>query len=214
MNRSIPTNEEMDKALMDRYGAVLQRKVKESKVVICGLGGLGSNIALALVRAGVSKLHLIDFDKVDVSNLNRQQYKAKQIGRYKTEALRENLLEVSPYCDIKIDTIKINEDNIYELIDDADIVCEAFDVAEQKAMLVNSVLEKFPDKYIVSGIGMAGIESANSINTKKVGERLYICGDGKSDVTTGIGLVAPRVMVCAAHQAHMVIRIIGEMYDA
>lgn len=205
----IPTKEEMQRTLEARHGRELQAKFTDSSVAICGLGGLGSNIAVALARVGIGKLILIDFDRVDISNLHRQQYKAGQIGQYKTEALAENLKEIAPYTDIVIHTVRITEGNLTELLRDADIICEAFDDAEAKAMLVNGVLEQFHKKYLIAASGMAGLGSANSIRTRKIVDRFYLCGDGVSDVSDDIGLIAPRVMLCAAHQAQMVIRILS-----
>ncbi|MBO4591496.1 MAG: thiamine biosynthesis protein ThiF [Eubacterium sp.] len=203
------TKEEWLKALTDRHGKERQEKFLNATVAVCGLGGLGSNIAISLTRAGIGKLILIDFDKVDPTNLNRQQYKMSQLGRYKTEALTENLKEITPYVEIEYHTVKMTEENIPELLKEADIVCEAFDKADNKAMLVNAVLEGFTDKIIVSGSGMAGFGSANTIQTRKIMKRLYLCGDTVSDVNDGIGLVASRVMVCAAHEAHTVLRLLA-----
>ena len=207
----IPTKEEWNKALCERHGENLQKKFSEAAVAVCGLGGLGSNIAIALARAGVGKLLLIDFDRVDITNLHRQQYKAGQIGRNKTDALSENLKEIAPYVELIAHTIRITEENAAELLKDADIICEAFDDAEAKAMLTNLVLEAIPDKYLVAASGMAGMGSANTIQTRRVAKRFYICGDGSSDVTEVGSLVASRVMICAAHQAHTVLRLlVGE----
>ena len=203
------TKEEWLQALIQRHGQDRQERFQKATVAICGLGGLGSNIAISLTRAGIGKLILIDYDRVDPSNLNRQQYKMNQLGMYKTEALAENLREITPYVELEYHTVKMTEDNIKELLQDADIVCEAFDKADNKAMLVNAVLENFSDQIIVSGSGMSGFGSANTIQTRKIMKRLYLCGDGVSDVNDGIGLVAPRVMVCAAHEAHMVLRLLA-----
>ena len=211
--RCIPTKEEMQRTLEARHGITLQEKFANGAVAICGLGGLGSNIAVSLARAGVGRLILIDFDKVDLSNLHRQQYKAHQIGQYKTEALMENLKEIAPYTDLITHTVRITEENLTDLLKDADIICEAFDDAEAKAMLVNGVLEQLHTKYLIAASGMAGLGSANSIKTRKVMERFYLCGDGVSDVSDDIGLVAPRVMLCAAHQAQMVLRILSGKYE-
>ena len=76
------------------------------------------------------------------------------------------------------------------------MICEAFDDAQAKAMLTNSVLENFPQKYFVAASGMAGIGSANSIRTRQITKRFYLCGDGVSDVGDDIGLVSSRVMLC------------------
>ena len=205
----IPSREEWIAALVERHGEERQNAFLNATVAICGLGGLGSNIATALTRAGIGKLILIDFDEVDITNLNRQQYKMSQLGRPKTECCLENLRDISPYTEIEIHTVKLTEENIPELLGEADIICEAFDKADQKAMLVNTVLETFPEKYMLSGTGMAGFGSANTIQSRKVFGRFYLCGDEKSDENDGIGLVASRVMVCAAHEAHMVLRILS-----
>ena len=214
MAELIPTREEMIKALEERHGKELQKKFSASTVAVCGLGGLGSNIALSLARAGIGRLILIDFDRVDISNLHRQQYKASQTGRFKTEALCENLKEIAPYIEFQTHTVRITESNIEKLLKDADIICEAFDNAEVKAMLTNTVLEKMPDKYLVAASGMAGLGSANNIKTRIITKRFYLCGDEVSDIKDGIGLVSSRVMLCAAHQAHTVLRILANESEA
>ena len=209
----IPSEKEWTDALIARHGPALHRRFSSATVAVCGLGGLGSNIAVALARAGVGKLLLLDFDRVDITNLHRQQYKADQIGRYKTEALAENLREIAPYTEIQPVTAKITEENLAALLQDADIVCEAFDGAESKAMLVNGVLEQLPRCYLVAASGMAGMDTPNTIKTRKITNRFYLCGDETSDAADTIGLVAPRVMLCAAHQAHTVLRILAGEYD-
>ncbi len=205
--------EECQNALIKRHGKDLQNRFSKAVVAICGLGGLGSNIAVSLARTGIGKLILIDFDKVDITNLNRQQYKVSQIGMYKTIAMSENLKEISPYTEVEIHTVKLDENNAHSLLNFAHIICEAFDNAETKAMLTNFVLEHFPDKYYIAASGMAGLGSANSIKTKRITSKFYLCGDGESDVITENTLFAARAMLCAAHQAHTVLRIISENYD-
>lgn len=205
----IPTKKEWDEALIKRQGEEIQKKFAGASIAICGLGGLGSNIAVSLARAGIGKLLLVDFDSVDIANLHRQQYKANQIGKYKTEALLENLKEIAPYIDIEIHTAYVTEENAARLLQGADIICEAFDNAECKAMLTNIVLETMPDKYFVAASGMAGMGSANSIQTRKITEKFFLCGDETNDVAEAGSLVAPRVMLCAAHQAHTVLRILA-----
>ena len=209
----IPTKNEWMDALIGRHGLDLHKRFSSATVAVCGLGGLGSNIAIALARAGIGKLLLIDFDRVDITNLHRQQYKANQIGLYKADALAENLLEIAPYTEITAVTAKITEENFADLLKGADVVCEAFDNAEAKAMLVNGVLEQLPDCYLVAASGMAGMDTPNTIRTRKVMGRFYLCGDETNDVADTIGLVAPRVMLCAAHQAHTVLRILAGEYE-
>ena len=211
--QAFPTKAEMQQALEERHGKELQKKFTEGVVAICGLGGLGSHIATALARAGVGKLIVIDFDRVEISNLHRQQYTAAQVGMPKTAALAETLREIAPYSEITTHTTRITEDNLVELLQQATIICEAFDNAEAKAMLANTVLEKLPEKYLVAASGMAGLTSANDIKTRKVASHFYLCGDGTSDIADTIGLVASRVMLCAAHQAHAVLRILAGEYE-
>lgn len=182
-------------------------------VAVCGLGGLGSNLAVMLVRAGVRRIHIIDFDRVDGSNLNRQYYFRRNIGEYKTDSLAEIIRDISPDTEITAHCVRLGEENIPELLRDDDIICECFDGAEEKALLVNTVLEIFPEKYIVSGSGMAGLETANNITTRRITKRLYLCGDGQSDIADGTGIFSSRVMLCSAHQANAVLRILSGKFD-
>ncbi|MBP3378510.1 MAG: sulfur carrier protein ThiS adenylyltransferase ThiF [Clostridia bacterium] len=206
------TEKEWYSTLDKRHGADLQRKFSSACVAVCGLGGLGSNLAVSLARSGVGTLLLIDFDKVDMSNLHRQQYAVSQLGMCKTDAMKQTLAEIAPYCNVITHTVKLKEDNL-SLIADCDVVCECFDNTEYKAMLVNGVSEYYPEKYIVAASGMSGLHTGNTIQTKKFGKRLYICGDGTSDVADDGTLFAPRVMLCAAHQANTVLRIIAGEFD-
>lgn len=209
----IPTTEEWFLTLEQRHGKALQGKFSAATVAVCGLGGLGSNIAISLARVGIGKLILIDFDRVDISNLHRQQYKATQIGKYKAQALAENLQEIAPYLEVRAVTARITEENYMDLLHDADVICEAFDNAEAKAMLANAVLETMPYKYLVAASGMAGMGTPNTIRTRKITKNFYLCGDEISDAADTIGLVAPRVMLCAAHQAHTVLRILADEFE-
>jgi len=205
----IPSREEFRQALVQKQGEHITEKLAQATVAICGLGGLGSNVAINLARAGIKKLVLVDFDTVDVTNLQRQQYKASQVGMPKAVALVENLKEIAPYVELEAYNEKITDANIDKFVANADVVCEAFDNPEAKSMLVNEVLEKYPQKYLVAASGMAGSDSANSITTRKISKRFYLCGDGKSDVSEGLVLLAPRVQICAAHQALTIIRILS-----
>ena len=204
------TREEMKEALAERHGRKTQEILARSGAAIAGLGGLGSNIAFSLARTGIGYLHLIDFDRVDITNLNSQQYFIHQIGMEKTEALKENLLQINPYLEIRTDCVKVEEGNIRELLTEDRYICEAFDKAENKAMLVNGVLEHFPEKYLVAASGMAGFGDSNRIRTRKVTDHFYLCGDETSDAEKGICLTAARAALCAAHQANMIVSLILE----
>ena len=202
------TEQEIDRALQERHTKERHQKIKAARVAVAGLGGLGSNIALLLARAGVGTLHLVDFDRVDISNLNRQAYEIRDLGRFKTEALTEHIHRINPYIKVYADTVRVTRENIPDLFGKERWICEAFDRADQKAMLVNALLEHCREAVIVSSSGMAGYGSSNQIQTKKKMGRLYLCGDEKSDIADGMCLMAPRVAVCAAHQANMALRLI------
>ena len=199
---------EFAEAVNSRSKVPIYEKMKAATVGIAGLGGLGSNIALALVRSGIGRLVLADFDKVELSNINRQAYFLRDIGRRKTEALAEILREINPFCEIVTHDVRVDEKNCLWLFGECPIVCEAFDGAEEKAMLVNTLLSESKTVKIIAGSGMAGFGRANEIVTKKISERLFVCGDGKTDVADGEGLSASRVIICAGHIASKAVEMI------
>lgn len=203
-----PSEKDFEQAMIERHTRPVYEKLRAARVAVAGLGGLGSNIAISLARAGVGRLLLVDFDRVDLSNLNRQQYDTGDIGRYKTEALAGKLRRIAPYMQTEYKTVRVTAENAAEIFGGFGIVCEAFDRAEQKAMLVNTLLSECKDTVIVSGSGMAGYLSSNTILTRCVLNRLYVAGDGVTDSADVNGLMAPRVAICANHQANMVIRLI------
>lgn len=201
------TREDLERELKNRSGSVAVKKLQQAQVAVVGLGGLGSNIAILLTRMGVGHLHLIDFDRVDVSNLNRQQYFLEQVGLFKTEALAETLRKINPHVELELSCVQVDEANLAELLAKETIICEALDKAEAKAMLVNGVLSNFMDKIVVATSGMAGLGEGNLIQARRISKNLYLCGDGMSDCDSE-SLYAARVALCAAQQAHLVQRII------
>ncbi len=201
------TKEVLQEELLTRCGSTAVEKLRATRVAVVGLGGLGSNIAILLSRMGVGHLHLIDFDRVDVSNLHRQQYFVEQVGLYKTEALANTLCKINPHIELKLSCVKLDEGNLVDLLKDETIICEALDKAETKAMFVNGVLGNFADKIIVAASGMAGLGDGNLIKARRISKNLYLCGDGVSDCESE-SLYAARVALCAAQQAHLVQRII------
>lgn len=202
------SREQLDQAFDARFPEEMRTKLRNARVAVAGLGGLGSNIAVMLARSGVGELLLVDFDTVDVTNLNRQMYLIPQLGKPKAEALPEILYQINPYLTYRSVCIKVTPDNVKELFSEYPIVCEAFDKPDQKAMLVRELLMQCPKTIVVSGNGMAGYADANEIRTCQVMKRLYVCGDQSTDVGNGIGLIAPRVAVCAAHEANKVLQLI------
>ena len=210
----IPSAEEIECLMMARHTPGVHQKVKKSVVGIAGLGGLGSAVAITLARIGVGTLILADFDVVEPSNLNRQQYFLHQIGMPKVEALKENLLKINPYVHIQLYNERLDRRNIERIFKEADVVVEAFDRADEKAMLINVVSEKMPDKYIVAASGVAGYGDNNEIETVRFSSRIFIVGDQKTAAQPGVGLMAPRVGIAAHHQANTVLRILlGEEED-
>lgn len=204
----VPKKEELEALMISRHTPHVYEMLKKGRIAIAGAGGLGSNVALSLARIGVGFIKIIDFDVVEPSNLNRQQYYVKHIGMKKVYALKEILKEVNPFINIQSIDKKIEKENIQELFEDVDIIVEAFDNPEYKAMLVSEILTKFKDKKIVSASGMAGFYSNNIIQTKKINKRFYICGDFVNEAKINDGLMAPRVAIVANHQANTVVRLL------
>ena len=193
--------------LLKRNVKGISKKLKKAKVCILGLGGLGSNVATLLARSGIGYLKLVDFDIVEASNLNRQQYRISHIGMKKTEAIRTIIKEINPFVEVEILNKKVDRENILSIVGDVEIVVEAFDVAETKAMAIEELLIN-GDKKLVSASGMAGLGSANEIITRKIRDNFYLVGDNYSDYEEYSGIMSTRVMICAAHQANVVLRLI------
>ena len=204
----IPSEKELESLMAARHTPGVHQRLKQTTVGIAGVGGLGSAVAVALARVGIGHLVIADFDVVEPSNLNRQQYFIDQIGRFKVDALTENLLRINPYIALEAHRVMLNPENIPTIFSGCQVVVEALDRAEMKAMLVNRVLEAMPDSTIVAASGLAGYESNNSITTRRISRRLYLVGDTVSEAQPGNGLMAPRVGIAAAHQANQTVRIL------
>lgn len=202
------TKQALYQARVERHGEEAVQKLQNACVGIAGLGGLGSHIAVSLARMGVGKLVLADFDRVDVTNLHRQQYFVDQVGLFKTEVLADTLRKIDPWIQLELHPVRLTPEKLPTIFGSCPILCEAFDKAEEKAMLLETVLTELPHTIVVSGSGMAGTASVNEIQTRKAMNRLYLCGDGKTDVAEYGSLFASRVAVCAGHQAHMVLRLL------
>lgn len=188
-------------ALTRRIGATERERLAEARVGVAGLGGLGSHIAVMLARSGVGMLHLVDFDRVDESNLNRQHYFREHLGCRKTDALAEQLLRIDPQLELALDCVRVDAGNAAALFAGERIVCEAFDDAACKAELVNALLTG-TEATVVAGNGMAGAGPAEAVVTRRASRRLYVCGDGATDVANA-ALYAPRV----AQQALVAVRL-------
>ena len=205
---SFPNEKELESLMTARHTPEVHARLKGATVGIAGLGGLGSNIAMMLTRSGIGKLIIADFDTVEPTNLNRQNYSVDDLGKNKTDATESILKRTNPFVEIVKHTIRLDPDNIPDIFKDCSIICEALDSVTEKVMLVNTIGEKLPDMNIIIGSGMAGYYDSNLIRTEKRTERIYICGDGVNDARPGSGLMAPRVGICAGHMANTVLRIL------
>lgn len=203
-----PSPDELEALMMSRHTPGVHEKIRKSTVGIAGAGGLGSNIAVALTRIGVGRLIIVDFDLVEPSNLNRQQYFIDQIGQPKVEALQETLNRINPL--VRVDAIhdRVTADNISELFGEVDVMTEAFDAAEEKTMLISGFLRHFPEIPLVAASGLAGYAPSNTVTTEQVANHLYVVGDGCTAAQPGQGLMAPRVGIAAHHQANAVLRLL------
>ena len=202
------SEEEINKALALRHGAENHKIFAASSVGVAGLGGLGSHIAVLLARLGVGRLVLADFDRVDLANIQRQQYYLSDVGRTKCEALAEQLRRINPYLRYETHETRVTAENARRIFAGCRVVCEAFDKAEEKAMLAEAVLGAMPDTILVAASGMAGFGPANAVRTERRMKRLYVCGDFESGIDDGLPVAAPRAALCAAHQATAVLRIL------
>ncbi len=182
-------------------------RLKQAVVAIAGVGGLGSTVAAALARASVGRLILVDFDRVEPSNLNRQHYTRDQIGQPKALAMQTNLQRINPEVQVDAVVEKLVPDRIVELFGEAQVVAECFDRADQKQMLVETVLTRMSPP-IVAASGLAGYGQSNTIQTKRLSPRLMLVGDGTNDVDSGLPLCAGRVWIAAAHQANAIIELL------
>jgi sulfur carrier protein ThiS adenylyltransferase len=188
--------------------AELRTRLAPKTVAILGCGGLGSNCAVMLVRAGVGSLTLVDYDDVEAENLNRQMFFADQIGQPKVDALAETLRRIEPSISLRLVRECIEPGTIREMVEGADVIVEAVDSAEAKAMILSLCPRVAPDVPVVSASGLAGCGSANEIETVQLAQDTWVAGDLESDIREGHALVASRVMVAAAHEAHAAIRIL------
>lgn len=200
------TTQALHKGLSPEQSSLLQA----AQVAIFGLGGLGSNVAMWLARLGVGQLLLYDFDRVELSNLNRQYYFVEDVGEYKAVALLKHLRAVNPYGDYQSRVVRLTDENLAELVDTAPIICEALDKPETKALLVNGVLESFPDKFLVAASGLAGFGTSDSMQVRQITPHFYLCGDGSSSFLD-LPLCGARVGLCAAQEALTIARIILQM---
>ncbi len=204
----IPSAAEIETLLIARHTPEFHQKLKVATIGIAGLGGLGSSIAIALVRVGIGRLILADFDLVELGNLNRQQYSIDQVGQFKTDALVSTLQKINPYIQINAHTVQLTPKTIFPIFKETDVMIEAFDRADQKAMLLQTFIAARPDTPFIGASGIAGYGSGEKIGIKKMGQNIYIVGDLETSARPHNGLLAPRVGIVAHMQANLAIRIL------
>ena len=197
----------LEKKFFSKHDPKILPLLRASVVGIAGAGGLGSSVAVSLARAGIGKLIIVDFDRIEISNLNRQQYFWTQIGKIKVRALLENLRKINPFSEYVGYQRRITPKNVKTIFGKADLLIEAFDRAGQKQMLIESWIAHFPDRPIIAASGLSGWGRNQKIRQRRVGN-LYICGDEESEPVRGISPMAPRVGIVANMQANLAVELL------
>jgi sulfur carrier protein ThiS adenylyltransferase len=204
----IPKSVELEALMIARHSPGVHERVKRAIVGIAGLGGLGSSVSIALARMGIGTLILADHDVVEPSNLNRQQYFIDQIGLAKIDAMKKILARINPYVKVEVHKVILDRKNIPKIFKTAGIVVECFDRAEEKTMIMETLAEFMPDVYVIGASGLAGYGDSNSVQTQRIGEKIFIIGDMEKAAGPGQGLMAPRVGIAAHHQANLAVSLL------
>jgi sulfur carrier protein ThiS adenylyltransferase len=186
----------------------IKSHLSKFRVGLAGAGGLGSNCAVALARCGIGTLVLVDYDIIELQNLNRQYYFTNQVGLMKTFALKENIKNINPEVHVITHEVKLNSLNIPQFFSTCNIIIEAFDRSEMKEMLIETVQLKMPGTPLIVGSGMAGWGKTNEINCRKIDDTLYVCGDEKTEASDNLPPIATRVGIVANMQANLAVEIL------
>lgn len=209
----VPSSDELEALMVSRHTPGVHARLKRSVVGIAGLGGLGSSVAVALARIGVGRLVVADFDVVEPSNLNRQQYFVDQIGLPKTEAMAANLRRIQPHGRLEAHAERITPANVSRIFGAVHVMIEAFDRADQKMMLLEAFTTAHPGTPFIAASGLAGSGDEASLRVQRLGARVYIVGDQVSAAEPGRGLMAPRVGIAAHMQANLAVRLLLGQVD-
>jgi sulfur carrier protein ThiS adenylyltransferase len=193
----------MDRQKLDK----IKKKLRRSSVGIAGAGGLGSNAAVSLARAGIGRLVLVDFDKVEEKNLNRQHYFLDQVGKIKIEALKDSIRRINLEVIVETYNLKLVKGSMEKPFKDVDVVIEALDNAKTKAEFIEEILLKLPDKPVVAASGTAGYGHCDRIVTRRCG-KLYLCYDEHAPSSEDDVLIAPRVGLMGNWEANLAVEII------
>jgi len=204
----IPDPDEMEAQMTARHGPGILRSLKGARVGIAGCGGLGSAVAVSLARLGVGRLLLVDYDLVEPSNLNRQQYFVDQLGLPKVEALRDNLERMNPFVTVEVREQRLTRENLAQTFTGCTVLAECFDDPEMKREMTLAVRKAMPDTPLVTVSGIAGYGPSQEIGIRRVFDNVYLVGDRVSAARPGRGLLSPRVAVAAGHQANLILRLL------
>jgi len=183
--------------------------LSQKKAFIAGAGGLGSNLAIMLARAGIGTLIICDFDIVLESNLNRQAYFLNQINKAKVDSLKDNISNINPFCNVITIREKLNSTNFSKFIpQNINIAFECFDDSLAKSEIFTYFRKNMTSIPLIVVSGLAGIGPAKDIKIKKLHNNIWLIGDEKSEVNQSTGTISTRVMIAASLQAHAGIRIL------
>lgn len=203
-----PSTQELEFLMAARHSPGVHERMRDARVGVAGLGGLGSAVVIALARTGVGEIVAVDYDVVEPSNLNRQQYNVEHIGMLKTEAIARQVALINPCVRLDARRVVLDPVNIPQVFSGVEVLVECLDRAEAKAMLLKAAAEGLPETYIIGASGVAGYGDSNSIRTIRLGDRVFMVGDMVSAAEPGRGLMAPRVGVAAHHQADLAVSLL------
>jgi len=185
----------------------LTDRLKVARVGIAGCGGIGSNAAMLLARAGVGTLVIVDFDRVETRNLNRQHYFTGHIGMPKVMALKSQIEGIPAGTAVEALEVRIDRGNAASLFESCDLLIEALDLDESKEMLLNTWLEGMPGTPVVACSGLAGTGDSGSVRVDRRGGGLTVVGDGESDLK--LGTLSARVSLVASMMALEAVRLLS-----
>jgi sulfur carrier protein ThiS adenylyltransferase len=194
--------------IFSRNCAGMTEKLSRSAVAVAGCGGIGSNVAVSLVRSGIGRLIIADMDIIEASNLNRQYFFIDEIGKPKSDTLKSRLLSINPDCEVTAIRKELSRQDVGKLFSEADILIEAFDRAESKQWLIEEWASLFPGRPVISGNGLSGYGDFESIGIRRAGN-IYFCGDGKTSFE--IGLSAARVAIVSNMQANLAVELLMKL---
>lgn len=187
--------------------AALHAKLRSASVGIAGAGGLGSNAAIALARAGIGRLVIVDFDVVEKKNLTRQYYFLDQVGSFKVDALKATIERAAEGVKVEAIRRKLVPGKMAEPFRDVDVVLEALDDAEVKTRFVQEILKDLPGKPVVAASGVAGWGACERIELKKI-PPLHLVRDERARSSSEGVLLAPKVCTMANMQANVVLELL------